>query len=122
MSNEPEFERKQWPSGNGDGDRLADDPSSIQGARRERAWRELGFAHAPEYLDESTAPPLDHELIRRVVREEASKEEQQKVIELELAYKSWAQAVRTISGEELDRIRREDPVKYEALWKEGMER
>jgi hypothetical protein len=80
------------------------------GERRANALKDLGMPPV-EYCDEREAPPIDHELIHRVVLGQASEEEQRQVLDLELHYRSWQEAVGICAEavEEADRESRNDP-------------
>ena len=86
-----------------------DDATLTPEEREVAAWRELGFEDPPKYRDESTAPPVDRELLLRVVRHQASTQEQAKVHELTRNYRSWAKAEAGIGIKETGRKLRDEP-------------
>ena len=52
-------------------------------------WDELGI-HAPSYADESTAPPVDHALLRAYVRDDLTLEARREVHRLIDTKRDWA--------------------------------
>jgi hypothetical protein len=54
-------------------------------------WEELGI-HEPVYLDERLAPPVDRELLRRLVRRELSELAARAVTRMIVTFVSWRDA------------------------------
>jgi hypothetical protein len=76
-------------------------------------WKEFGLTPPPQ-LDESTAPPVDRDLLLRVEQGKASKDEQEQVAKLTRSYRSWGRARVEIGLDEVARIQREDPDAFES--------
>ena len=92
---------------------LTSENSSISGAentddarrdaRRRAALAELGF-RAPDWEDESKAPPVDElaeQKLRTLVRNELSADEELEIHGLIVRFRSWADARLRIGAEEI---------------------
>jgi hypothetical protein len=76
----------------------ADDVASEEEGRS--LWEELGVTE-PEYLDERLAPPVDRELLRRLVRHELSETAARAVSRMIVTFASWRDAHAEILLEEV---------------------
>lgn len=65
-------------------------------------WAELGLPE-PEFLDESRAPPVKHDLIRQMMRDDLPKKAADEVYRYILLFRSWSDAHKEIVNELLRR-------------------
>jgi hypothetical protein len=64
-------------------------------------WAELGLPE-PEFLDESRAPPVDRDLIRKMMRRELPKKAADEVYRYIMLFRNWSEAHKEIVDEALD--------------------
>jgi hypothetical protein len=67
-------------------------------------WEELGLPE-PDFLDESRAPVVDRDLIRKLMANELSEKRAKEVTRLIVLFRSWSDAHKEIIEEGLRRRR-----------------
>lgn len=65
-------------------------------------WAELGLPE-PEFLDESRAPPVNRELIEKLMRNELPRKAADEVYGCIVLFQSWSDAHKQVVDEELRR-------------------
>lgn len=62
------------------------------GSQRDSLLRELGIAMEVSFLPDTSAPPVDKELVELIVRNELPAEQARAVLELVVLYRPWHEA------------------------------